>query len=171
MVQHLEEIQQMKTFIHKSLQGLLWLGVLLATTATLHAQVSGEAALEKMLSGKDFVFKAQTALPLRGGSRHLTTDYDLRLSGDSLISYLPYFGRAYTAPMASDENGLQFTSTDFSYTVHKKKKGWDVTILPRDTREVREMFLSITTSGYGRLQVSSNNRDGISFNGYIDKKD
>ncbi|MGZ3911843.1 MAG: DUF4251 domain-containing protein, partial [Flavisolibacter sp.] len=62
-------------------------------------------------------------------------------------------------------------STDFSYTVHKKKKGWDVTILPRDTREVREMFLSITTSGYGRLQVSSNNRDGISFNGYIDKKD
>jgi len=131
------------------------------------AQESKEASVQKLIASKNFVFKAQTVLPQRGSMRQLTSDYDLRLFGDSVVSFLPFFGRAYIAPIGSEEGGIKFTSTDFMYDVQKKKKGWDITILPRDTRDVRQLFLSVSNNGYARLQVVSNNRDGIAYNGYI----
>jgi len=63
-----------------------------------HAQSLDQAAVKDLITSRNFVFKAQTALPLGGQARQLTSDYDLRVYGDSLIAYLPYFGRAYTAP-------------------------------------------------------------------------
>jgi hypothetical protein len=159
----------MKNLVKTNLIKMFFLLVALTSLSMTYAQESEQASLQKMINAKHFVFKAQTVLPLRGSTRNLTSDYDLRFSGDSLISYLPYFGRAYSAPLDPNESGLQFTSTDFTYNVQKKKKGWDITILPKDTRDVRQMFLSISNSGYARLQVTSNSRDGIAFNGYIDK--
>ena len=159
----------MKNLIKINLLKILFLSVAVTSLSIANAQDAKQASLQKMITARQFVFKAQTVLPLRGSTRNLTSDYDLRLSGDSLISYLPYFGRAYSAPLDPNESGLQFTSTDFTYNVQKKKKGWDITILPKDTRDVRQMFLSISNSGYARLQVTSNSRDGIAFNGYIDK--
>ena len=159
----------MKNLTKTTLLKILFLLVALPSLGIAYTQESEQPSLQKMLTSKHFVFKAQTVLPLRGSTRNLTSDYDLKLSGDSLVSYLPYFGRAYFAPLDPTENGLQFTSTDFTYNVQKKKKGWDITILPKDTRDVRQMFLSVSNSGYARLQVTSNSRDGIAFNGYIDK--
>ncbi len=145
---------------------------ILATALTsLHityAQESDPAAVQKMVESKNFVFKAQSVLPQRGGMRQLTSDYDLKLLGDSVVSFLPFFGRAFVAPMGPDENGIKFTSTDFAYTTKKKKQGWEISILPKDTRDVRQLFLSVSGNGYARLQVISNNREGISYNGYIE---
>jgi hypothetical protein len=134
----------------------------------VYAQDEDRASIQKMIESKNFVFKAQTVLPQRGSVRQLTSDYDLRLLGDSVVSFLPFFGRAYVAPIGSSEGGIKFTSTDFSYVIKNKKKGWDITILPKDTRDVRQLFLNVTESGYARLQVISNNRDGIAYNGYIE---
>ncbi|HTD93533.1 MAG TPA: DUF4251 domain-containing protein, partial [Chitinophagaceae bacterium] len=36
------------------------------------------------ISGKHFIFKAQTATPTSGRLRQLTSDYDVKVSGDSL---------------------------------------------------------------------------------------
>lgn len=81
---------------------------------------------------------------------------------------MPYFGRAFVAPMNPSEGGIRFTSTDFNYTVKDRKKGgWDIAILPKDAKDVRQMLLSVTESGYGSLQVISNNRQQISYNGYL----
>ncbi len=124
--------------------------------------------IEKNLQKKNFIFKAQSALPMRGSAIQLTSDYEVRISGDTLTTYLPYYGRAYTAPMNSSEGGIRFTSTNFQYKVTKAKKGsWLVLIEPLDTKDVREMALQVSSSGYGVLQVSSNNRESISFNGRL----
>jgi hypothetical protein len=42
-------------------------------------------------------------------------------------------------------------------------------ITPKDNRDVRQMNFTISASGYATLQVSSNNRQSISYNGYISK--
>jgi hypothetical protein len=126
-------------------------------------------SIRSKIEGKDFVFKAQTATPAKGGIRQLTSDYDLKIKGDSLISYLPYYGRAY-AGADLNEGGIQFTSTKFDYKMKAKSKGgWDITIKPKDTRDVNQMTLSISENGYSYLTVISNNRQTISFNGYIEK--
>jgi hypothetical protein len=121
-----------------------------------------------MVESKNFIFQAQTALPMRGGARHLTTQYDLKVTSTAIVSDLPYFGRAFVAPMSPAQSPLQFTSTKFDYaTTTRKDGGWEIVIRPTDYREVRSMTLTVSAAGYTTLQVTNLNRDPISFNGDI----
>lgn len=141
--------------------------ILYSGTGTMYAQQK-EAAVQKKIQDKSYVFTVQSVSPMRGSMRQLTSEYDLRISPDSAVSYLPYFGRAFAAPIGSSETGIKFTSTNFIYTTtNRKKGGWDVTIKPRDVQEVQQLFLTIFPDGSGSLQVTSTNRDPISFSGYI----
>jgi len=134
-------------------------------SAAVQAQSKDTKAL---VESQNYVFKAQTAMPLSGRVRHLTADYDLKISKDVVVSYLPYYGRAYVAPMDPTKNGLDFSSKDFKYTATPgKKDGWTVTIKPTDYKDVQQMTLHISSSGYATLQVMSTNRQAISFNGVI----
>ena len=124
-----------------------------------------------MVDSQHFVFVAQSVIPLRGQFRNLTSVYDVNISKDTLVSYLPYFGRAYSAPLNPSESGLNFTSTNFSYTVTpNKKSGWDVMVKPKDNTDVQQFLFTIYDNGSASLNVTSNSRDAISFNGYIDKE-
>ena len=128
-----------------------------------------EAEIRNLIDSQKFVFKAQTAFPMGRRSINLTTDYDLNVSKETVISYLPYFGRAYSATPGGTSNGLDFTSKDFEYTVNenKKKDGWDIVIKPKDTQQAREMLLTAFKNGSANLQVTSNDKQNISFSGYI----
>jgi hypothetical protein len=131
----------------------------------IHAQQGG---IEELIAGKRFVFQAQTMLPQRGIARPLNGDYfDVRIKNDTLQSVLPYFGRAYAAPVNPGEGGLRFTSSDYSYQAVKKKKEWRVTIRPKDVRDIREMIFYVSENGYARLVVLSNFRESIQFNGEV----
>lgn len=131
-----------------------------------------QLAIEKLITSRNYVFKAQTVLPSSpAASRQLTTDYDVRISPDSIVSFLPYFGRSYNAPMDPSKGGIQFTSTRFDYSQSARKKGgWDIVIKPEDTQDARSLSFSISENGYASLQVLSNNRQPIIFNGYITEK-
>ena len=143
---------------------LLILGIGLAAVAGAQSKVDIKALVES----QNYVFKAQTAMPLSGRVRHLTSDYDLKISKTSVVSYLPYFGRAYVAPIDPSKGGIQFTSKDFNYTMTPgKKEGWTVVVKPKDYRDVQQMTLTISSAGYATLQVISTNRQAISFNGII----
>ena len=132
----------------------------------LHAQ--DEAAIKSLVESKRFAFKVQTIMPLSGNVRQSLNEYDIQLYGDSLISQLPYFGRAFTAPMPGERGGFYFTSTDFDYAVKaRKKEGWDIILQPKDVKDVSEYSLSISEKGYANLRVTSNNRQPISYSGVI----
>lgn len=140
-----------------------------AATAELHK--TERADVKAMVSAQNYVFVAQSAMPMRGRVRQLTPDYTLKVAKDSVVSTLPYFGRAYTAPMDPNKIGLEFTTRKFSYSQKDRNKGgWDITILPKDNRDVQQLFLTISEDGYGTLQVTSNNRQPITFNGYIKQR-
>lgn len=148
---------------------------LFALTALLSARAAAQsgdekgAAIKDMVESKNFVFEAQTALPMRGAVRYLTAEYDLKVTPTSIVSDLPYFGRAYVAPMNPTQSPLQFTSTQFNYTITPRKNGgWDILIQPTDHRGVQKMTLTVSTAGYTTLQVTNLNRDPISFNGVIE---
>jgi hypothetical protein len=144
-----------------------------------------KATTARIVNEKSYVFVATTALPMNssdinnilskmngnvgsGGMINLTgNNYDLKVMPDSIVAYLPYYGRSFSAPMSNDENGFKFTSTKFTYTVAKAKKGWRVTINIKDTRESQRFDLNIGENGYASLNVISNTKQSISFNGYI----
>jgi|SRR5882757_1320131 len=142
--------------------------LLYAQTTKADKQAEKTAAIKNLVDSQNYVFKAQSAMPMSGRTRQLTSDYDLKVTHSQVVSYLPYFGRAYTAPIDPSQGGIQFTSKDFDYSVVARKKGgWDIQIKPKDYRDVQQLSLSISENGYATLQVTSTNRQAISFNGYI----
>jgi hypothetical protein len=157
-------MQKLKNILAKAL--LPFLVIVLSSTA-INAQKLDKALVENFVRSKEFVFKAQTVLPMSGASRQLTSDYDVRFLGDSIVAYLPYFGRAYSAGYG-EGGGIDFTSTKFDYTAKQRKKGgWNISIKPKDTKDVQQLNFAVSENGYATLQITSNNRQPISFNGYI----
>jgi len=144
-------------------------GILLPQLAAAQKKDSLKiAAVQHMIDSRNYTFKAQTMLPLSGRSRQLTSDYDLQVSPDKVVSSLPYFGRAYSAPIGTDDGGLQFTSKDVVYTsTPKKKGGWNISIKCKDVPDIQQLALSVYDNGTASLQVNSTNRQSISFTGYI----
>ena len=141
--------------------------VLLLTSAS--AQTKSD--IKSLVDGKNFVFSAQTVLPSTGSVRQLTSGYyTLRFSKDTLVADLPYFGRAYSAPIDPTQGGLKFTSKDFDYAVKEKKKEWDITIKPHDAGDASQIYLTVYDNGTAYLQVVSINRQPITFNGVIEAK-
>ncbi|MEP6595126.1 MAG: DUF4251 domain-containing protein [Ginsengibacter sp.] len=131
-------------------------------------QATKAALIKNLIDSQNFVFVPQSVLPLRGTTRQLTSYYDIVLSKDSLVSYLPYFGRSYSAPSDPTDIGFNFTSTKFEYTnTPTKKGGWDILVKPKDYREVKELSFRIFDNGSASLNITPLNRDPISFQGYI----
>jgi hypothetical protein len=145
---------------------------LAVTPATSFAQNKKDslkiAATTHWINDQDYTFKAQTTTPLSGRLRQLTTEYSVQVSKDMVISQLPYFGRAYSAPLNPSDAGIQFISKDFEYhSTPRKKGGWDITIKFKDAKDVQLMQLTVFNNGTANLQVISNSRQSINFGGYV----
>ena len=126
------------------------------------------AEVKALVDSDNYVFHADFANPMRGGNISLTSEYDLRVSKDTLIAYLPYYGRAYQAPIDPMDGGIHFTSTHFTYNKSGgTDKGWEIYIKPNEAKGVEKIFLSISVDGYATLRITNTNRDPISYQGYI----
>ena len=157
----------MKKLKRISLKRLLALFAIVLSSTFVKGQDLDKAQVKSFVDSKEFTFKARTVIPMTGGSRQLTSDYDVKFLGDSIVSYLPYFGRAYSAGYG-EGGGIEFTSTKFDYKAKARKKGgWDIIIKPKDVRDVEEMDLTLSDDGSASLRVSSNNRQPISFYGVV----
>lgn len=129
------------------------------------------SSVKEMIDARQIVFTAQYAQPMGGRSIYLTTRYDLRINSDTISADLPYFGRAYNAPMNITDAGIRFTTSHMKISILQKKKNqWIITLLPDDnlSADVREMMLTVFSNGKASLQVNSNNRQPISFTGSVE---
>ncbi|MEY3679175.1 MAG: hypothetical protein RI924_1316 [Bacteroidota bacterium] len=144
--------------------------------------------LPALLESKKFVFKANTAIPFAdadlyealralgnpgGGTIALNSSiYDLQLKTDSIMAFLPYFGRSYGSIADREEMSIKFNSKKFSFKQLKRKKGgWSIQIVTQDLRNNYRLNLDIGSSGYATLSVRDNFRQPISYYGYIEKLD
>ena len=149
-------------------------GWALSVLITVSACVSTASAQDEktdiagIIEAKRYVFIAQSATPMGGRFVQLSFGYDLKVRPDSVIYYLPYYGRSYTPTLDPSQGGIQFTSTDFEYTQKPRKKGgWDINIKPKDVKDPRQLTLTVSSGGNATMQITSNDRQAISFNGYI----
>ena len=167
----------MRLIKNKSLHILLFFSAFLAGTLLISCGTTQTAAEkeQKMLRIKEkidshtFTFNAETAYPMRFRPVHLTSSYDLKVSKDTLQVFLPYFGRAYVAPLDPTEGGIKFTSTKFEYSIAEGKRSgnWKVTIKTFAAGRSWLLFLDIWENGTARLMVNDAYRQSISFDGYI----
>lgn len=151
--------------------------MLLAITFTagkLTAQDSAALAMVRTwVEEKAFTFQATSMSPARGGMRQLTgSTYTVKVKGDTLICDLPYVGQAYNVNAAvPGETGMSFTSYKFTYESKAGKKDkWLLTIKTKDLKADRDMLFTFFDNGKATLNITSSDRQFISYQGVLTKK-
>jgi hypothetical protein len=141
---------------------------MLIIAASGHLAAQQTDSLKKKPEVKKFVF-----IPLSFSSPSFTTpiastDHKLEVSADSVVANLPYFGNSNSPQFGrSDDQVIEFVSTDFEYSTEIKKKGkYEITIKPKDARGVR-LFMTLYSDGEAQLDVTSPRRQSMTFKGYI----
>lgn len=158
---------------------ILWVTIiLLASTGSVALSQNSKkekdaakaAAVKKMVEAGSYLFEVQSALPSGGRNINLSPGYTLKVSGDTLISQLPYYGRAYSSAGVSD-GGYDFTSVDFEYEVTDRKKGgWNIDIKTKDQQENPKLVLTVFENGSASLTITTMSRQSISYSGYLSEK-
>lgn len=151
---------------------IIFISVLMVKCSSTKSSTNNldKEGIEKMINDHSFLFVAERMDPLRGRSRILTSSYDVRVNNDSVASYLPYFGRAHSAPIDPTNIGTQFTSTNLTYRINADKSNqWRISIVPKDVQSIQELIFTIFDNGHTTLNVLSTSRDQISYSGYLKK--
>ncbi|BAV07207.1 protein of unknown function [Filimonas lacunae] len=131
-------------------------------------KTASQTELAANIHSRTYLFQAQSATPMSGRVIQLTGGYEVKVKNDTVVVYLPYYGRAFQAPLDPTKGPLDFTSTQFKYTLTERKKGgWNILITPSDGGDVRQLSFTVSENGYTSLQVTSNNRQPISFYGTL----
>lgn len=123
--------------------------------------------IERMLNSRRYKFIPRSIQPMKGRSMQIS-NYSLIIRGDTLISYLPYYGIAYSAEIGRSKGPLDFTATGFQYRTNKQKRNTNIRIkLEHLTSGAQEFFLNISPAGYATLNVRFSDRQPVSFSGEI----
>lgn len=130
-----------------------------------------ERAVKEAVDAKTYEINVDRMHPIKGGSRTLTTNYSLKVRNDSVYSYLPYFGVAYSVPYGGGK-GMIFNEPLTDYTTKKLKKGKvQVTFQTRSEGDNYEYSLTIYPNGSTTINVQATNRQSISYTGEMDIKE
>ena len=154
---------------------LFWLLgiVLLLAGQSLYAQSKKEKkeqkkeAVKKLIESENYKIDVNTAMPMRGRSIPLTSSYSLEIRNDSVISYLPYYGRAYSIPYGGGD-GLNFKAVLKEYSMKMDKKGNAVIeFIARNPEDRYEYRVKVFPNGSASIDVNMQNRQSISFQGEL----
>lgn len=140
-----------------------------ATTAErMEREARTAAQVSEALASRHYTINVLMMYPQRGRAVNLTTNYSVEVKGDSLISYLPYFGRAYNVPYGGGK-GLNFIAPITGYQTETDRKGMTRVVLTTENEEDRYQYvLEISSSGDSYIQVQSRQRDFIRYSGRMD---
>ncbi|MBS1946476.1 MAG: DUF4251 domain-containing protein [Bacteroidetes bacterium] len=124
--------------------------------------------IKALVNAQQYTFVAQIAVPSNMPAQQLSSVFQVKISKDSVQASLPYYGKTNTMPSSLLDNGINFKVSNFKYSLNEKKKGgWNIKINIKDGGDVKQLTLAITALGYTTLGVTSENREFISFRGYI----
>ncbi|WP_447640762.1 MULTISPECIES: DUF4251 domain-containing protein [Chitinophagaceae] len=166
----------MKHILSLGLSAILVLVILYSCNSAKTAQrtKANQDSIAAWWQNKNFAFHATNAQPMSGRNINLTSDYTLEMRNDSIIAWLPYFGRSFVAPTNPMDGGIKFATNNYTVKDEKfEKKMYKMTITPKglpafeNTKDVQQMWLSVGIDGYGTLQIQSLNQTPISYYGYL----
>lgn len=116
------------------------------------------------VQSRRFSIDVRQMYPQSAPARTLSSTWTLELHGDTLVSYLPYFGRAYNLPYGGGD-GLNFTAKVKTYNVKRIKDYWRTTLSVSNEGDTYTYTIDIYDNNAATIGVQSNNREHISFSG------
>ena len=130
-------------------------------------QAAQQRAVAKALDSRHYKIGVQTMFPSRGTARQVSYGYSVEVKGDTLVSYLPYFGRAYNVPYGGGK-GLDFTALISEYKAEKDKNGrMHISILVNNEEDNLIYVLTVFDNGQSSIDVRAREREPISYSGEL----
>lgn len=123
--------------------------------------------IKNLIENRTFVFEPTHALPLGSGSISLNHSFDAEVKGDTLYSYLPFFGVAYRVEYGGRDGGFDFTQPLEKYEVSNDDNGYRINLEVKNKMDYLTYNFQISELGYATLNITSTNRQAITFYGYI----
>lgn len=119
------------------------------------------------VDARDYTIGVSMANPMRMRPVYLTSEYELRIKGDSAFAYLPYFGVAHIAPFNASEGGIRFSRpmTDYKADRNVSKGLWDIRFNVAEGQIRYSIYIRLYQNGKATLDVNSYDKDMISFDG------
>lgn len=162
----------MKTFRLLFFVGIVLLvgGQSLCAQSKKEKREQKEKEVKEMIDEKRFTIDVDRALPMGGRSVNLTTPYSFEMRGDSAISYLPYFGRAYSAPYGGG-NGMRFEKSVTDYSCSYNKKGTaQIKFATRTDEDTYRFDIRVFSNGSATISVTPTNKQSITYQGELAPK-
>lgn len=119
------------------------------------------------LNNRDYMIAIDRMYPMRGSSRHVSYGYSVEVRNDSLISYLPYFGRAYNVPYGGGK-ALNFTAPIVSYQEFLKRNSLrHIEIGVTNDEDTYLYTIDVFDNGNASVDVRARQRERISYSGNV----
>ena len=121
----------------------------------------------KALTERNYKISVDRMYMSRGGSKSVSYGYSVEVRNDSLISYLPYFGRAYSVPYGGGK-GLNFSERIGSYSEFMEKNGKrHIEIGLKNEEDTYLYTIEVFDNGKSSIDVQSRQRERISYSGDV----
>ncbi len=158
----------------------LFVGLLLVSCATITFDSEGRQlsnsdvkrvtanVVKQRLEQRRYRIFVDFMYPSRTPSIHLTDDWGVEVSGDSIGLFLPYFGRVYMAPMGKGP-GMLFIAPLKSYKETIAKDGHHQIVAEcRHDMDTYQVIMDIYNNGAADICVINSNRESIRYTGKVD---
>lgn len=152
------------------------------------AQKADPQVVNNLITSDEFTFHAEKANPINydvinvvnsiPNAPQLRTfqisgeNYGIEIKKGVMEVTLPYFGRSFNPTYGTTDTSYRFTSKDYAVTKSQSKKGnWIYKIKPNDVKNVSDINIEIFKNGRALTSIRSNDRQPISYDGYISKNE
>ena len=140
-----------------------------ATAEERAARAAEQTAKVKIaLTERQYKIGINRMYPMKGSSKSVSASYAVEVRNDSLISYLPYIGRAYQVPYGGGK-GLNFSERIGSYQESQTKKGLRrIEIGVKNEEDTYLYTIDVWENGSSQIDVQARQRERISYSGEME---
>jgi len=139
----------------------------LTSTEKAEQQQQMAQAVDNALAQRRYKVAIGMMYPRNGRAVQVSSLFSLEVKGDTLVSYLPYSGRAYNVPYGGGK-GLDFTAPITEYHASKNKKGTtQVSMKVHNDEDYLSFSMEIYNNGNAYVNLICREREAISYSGKL----
>lgn len=123
--------------------------------------------VQEGLDTRHYTIAVDWMKPLGGMARHVTSNYELKVNGDEVDSYLPYIGEAYHLPYGGGK-GLNFKGKIENYSItYPTSNRSHIEFMVNNGEDVYHFRIDVFNNGKSIIDIIPQERDAITFDGEL----
>ena len=121
--------------------------------------------VQEGLDTRHYTIAVDWMKPLGGMPQHVSSNYELKVNGDEVDSYLPYVGEAYRLPYGGGK-GLNFKGNIENYSItYPTSNRSHIEFSVNNGEDTYFFRIDVFNNGKSIIDIIARDRDAISFDG------